>query len=151
MSEETYKFYCTHCGQRIEANASVAGTEVCCPICSRRFTAPYALAQPPPLPNTTPPPVSPPHPRSNLLHLVIWPAWFGFNYVGNLAVNGSYGRFGFDVASAIGLSVLSFVFGGVIYFIAGGRQRGTPGFIAVCFFGGAALCLGLMILGKSPP
>jgi DNA-directed RNA polymerase subunit RPC12/RpoP len=40
MGSMKYKFFCTHCGQKIEAEISIAGTDVCCPVCGRTFVAP---------------------------------------------------------------------------------------------------------------
>lgn len=36
----TFKFYCTHCGQRIEADDAFQGTVVTCPACGGKFAAP---------------------------------------------------------------------------------------------------------------
>jgi hypothetical protein len=56
----TYKFYCTHCGQHIEASGDVSGTHVSCPICGQGFHAPVASTVSPNAPTTPPPlPVTP--------------------------------------------------------------------------------------------
>lgn len=159
----SYKFYCTHCGQHIEAPEDTQGSEVICPTCTNRFVAPLMVGkapgaaiamQPPPLPKEAIrarwTPIERSIANTRLRHFLA-PAWLAFFFsVEFLSALISEGPRGLELiaASSLGGILVDFVGGGVLYALGGGWRRKSPGFTFFLFFLGGLGVLALRVGGQ---